>query len=269
MSASLTLAAVAGIVRRDAELFWSYRLRAVTRTLGVFFNLTLFYYVSRLVSVKAFPSPDDYFAFAAVGVLVLTVLTASIAALPLGVRQEFVAGTFERFAVSPAGPTVGISSMAIFPVFFSTAVVSVQLPLAALIFGVDIEWSTAPLAIPVAMLGAFAFVPIALFMAAGVVVVKQVSGGVGFVTVAFGFIGGFFFPVSLLPEWLQWASEAQPFTPSLDLLRHLLIGTPLQDPALGSVLQIALNGVILIPVAVLVLRHALVVSRRRGTLTEY
>lgn len=269
MSATLLLAAMGGVVRRDAQLFWSYRLRAVSRVLGVFFSLTMFYYVSRLVNVSAFPTPDAYFAFAAVGLLVLTVLTASLTALPFNVRQELVAGTFERFAVSPTGPTAGIASMLVFPMTFAVAVASVQLVLASLVFGLDIEWSTAPLAVPVALLGALSFAPFALLMAAAVMVVKQVSGGVGFITTGFAFVGGFFFPVALLPDWLEWFSEVQPFTPALDLLRHLLVGTELAEPALESVLRIGLNAILLGPLSVYVLHRAVGVARARGTLTEY
>ena len=52
-------------------------------------------------------------------------------------------------------------------------------------------------------------------------------------------IAGFYFPVSLLPGWIQWASDVQPFTPAVDLLRHLLIGIDLEGSAWLAVARLA------------------------------
>ena len=84
--------AVIAVIRRDALLFWSYRTRVVSQTLAVFFSLTVFYYVSKLVRVGEFPSAHAYFSFVAVGIVTLAVLTATLTALPLAVRQELKPG---------------------------------------------------------------------------------------------------------------------------------------------------------------------------------
>jgi hypothetical protein len=184
------------------------------------------------------------------------VLTATMTALPLAVRQELMAGTFERFAVSPTGAAAGVAAMLIFPMVSALATSTIQIVVAAIVFPLDLHWSTAPLAVPVALLGALSFAPFALLMAAAVVTLKQVTGAVPFVTTAMAFVGGFFFPVALLPDWIEWMSEVQPFTPVLDLQRHLLVNTPLHDPAWESVLKIAAFAIVLLPLSGLVLRHA-------------
>lgn len=261
--------AVAGVVRRDAILFWSYRGRAVSQALAVFFSLTVFYYVSRLVSVSEFPSGDAYFSFVSVGIVTLAVLTATLTALPLAVRQELIAGTFERFVVSPTGPAAGVAAMLIFPMAAAILTAAIQIVLAAAVFPLDLRWSTAALAVPVALLGAVSFAPFALLMAAAVIALKQFTGAVPFVTTALAFLGGFFFPVRLLPGSIEWLSEVQPFTPTLDLLRNLLVNTPLNDPAWESVLKILLFAAVLLPLSSLVLVKAIAACRRRGTLIEY
>lgn len=244
-------------------------MRVVSQTLGLFLSITLFYYVSRLVSPGAFASSDAYFAYVVVGIIILAVLTATLTALPLTVRQELVAGTFERFVVSPMGAVAGVAAMILFPLFMALSMAVVELLLAALVFGLDIHWSTASLGLPVGLLCALSFAPFALFMAASVILVKQVSGGVTFVTTGLAFVGGFFFPVRLLPDWIEWTSQVQPFTPSLDLLRHLLVDTPLVDPAWESILKVALFAAGLLPLSGLALKHAVEACRRRGTLIEY
>src|SRR5581483_11376153 len=76
------------IVRRDLRITLSYRARFATHVLSVFFTLTLFHFISRLVRVSTFPTPDAYYAFAVVGVISLQVLNSTLHVPPGALRQE-------------------------------------------------------------------------------------------------------------------------------------------------------------------------------------
>jgi ABC-2 type transport system permease protein len=262
-------AATLGMVQRDWLLFISYRTRFLTQTLSGFFSLVLFYYVSRIAGSRVFASPDDYFAFAVVGLVVMGVLVSTLATLPVTLRQEMVAGTFERFVVSPFGAVGAIAAMAWFPFAFALVNGVLALTFATLVFGMELEWSTAALAAPVGALGALAFAPFSLLVAGAVILVKQAGAGAGFVVTGITLVGGFFFPVALLPDWIQWASEVQPFTPALDLLRNLLVGTPLPESTWLTVAKLVGFAVVLLPLSLVILRLSIRTAQRRGTIIEY
>jgi ABC-2 type transport system permease protein len=268
MSAVRAYAAAANaIVGRDLAIFISYRWRFLTTVLTGFFSLVLFYYISRLVEVGTFSS-DEYFAFTVIGLAVMEVLGSTLSVV-LNIRSELLAGTFERIVLSPFGPAAGVFSMTFFPLVLSVAHAVVTLAVAAAVFGMDIKWSTAPLALPVALLGALAFAPFALLLAASVVTIKQAAMGAGFVVTGISLIGGFFFPVELLPGWVEWTSEVQPFTPALEALRYLLVGRPMEDPIWQAVLKIALFAFVLLPIAMWTLGTSIRFAQRRGTIIEY
>ena len=119
-SAYLNCAAAWAVVRRDYQLLMSYRLRFASQVLSTFFAVVLFYYVSRLVSVRQFPSHDAYFAFVVVGLAVMELLTAALLTVPTSLRSELVAGTFERMVVSPFGPLGGIIALSLFPMVLAS-----------------------------------------------------------------------------------------------------------------------------------------------------
>jgi ABC-2 type transport system permease protein len=262
-------AATLGMAQRDWLLFISYRTRFLTQLLSGFFSLVLFYYVSRIVGSRVFPSPDDYFAFAVVGLVVMQVLVSTLGTLPLALRQELVAGTLERLVVSPFGAVASIAAMAWFPFVLALVNGMLGLTFATLVFGLQLEWDTAALAAPVGTLGALAFAPFALLVAAAVILVKQAGAGAGFIVTGISLVGGFFFPVTLLPDWIEWASEVQPFTPALDLLRHLLVGTTLIGSPWTPVLKLAGFAALLLPLSLMLLRLSIRVAQRRGTIIEY
>jgi ABC-2 type transport system permease protein len=262
-------AATVGIVKRDWQLFVSYRGRFVTQIFSGFFSVVLFYYVSRIAGGNVFRTPDQYFAFAVIGLVVMAVLISTLSSLPTTVRQELVAGTLERLLVSPFGAVASIAAMTVFP--FALAIVNgvLTLALAAILFGMPVEWATAGYAVPVAALGALAFTPFALLVAGAVIVFKQAGAGTGFLITGIALIGGFFFPVSLLPGWIEWLSEVQPFTPALELQRHLLVGAPLTGSEWTPVAKLIAFACVLLPLALLFVKLAIRTAQRRGTIIEY
>jgi hypothetical protein len=136
------------------------------------------------------------------------------------------------------------------------------------LFGLHIRWITAALALPIGMAGALAFAPFALLFAAVTLAFKQAPGQ-GAALAVISLASGMYFPVALLPWWLRWVSDVQPFTPTIDLLRHVLVNFPLQESPTVAIAKIAGFIVIGIPIGVRLVSLAGWYGRRRGTVIEY
>jgi ABC-2 type transport system permease protein len=261
------LAAGWAIFRRDLQIFLSYPSLAFSQAISVIVSVALFYYVSKLIRVPAFESPDSYFAFVIVGLVIVSVIQSTLT-LPAGLRSELVAGTFERILLSPFGPVRGVLSMMIFPVVLALVMSVWTIGVAAALFGLELDWSTAPLTLPVGLLAAMSFSAIALLVAAVVVVFKQ-APGIGMVIAGVGLISGVYFPTDLLPSWIEWMSKVQPFTPSVDLMRHFLVGLPMSGSISVAVLKLIGFAVVLLPLAAWLLGRGVLAAQRRGTIIEY
>lgn len=257
-----------GIIRRDAILFVSYRTQLVAQLLGPLFTITVFYYISHLLTSKSIHSPGGYFGFVIIGLVIIQILTISLGVMPITVRQELVSGTIERFLVSAHGPVNGILGTMLFPLLNALVSGSLMLLIAALVFGLPLS-TAAPLAIPLALLGTVAFMPFALLLVALVMAFKQVSSATQFIVSGVAIVGGLYFPIALLPSWIRWMSDVQPFTPATDLLRHVLVGTPLMHSALVEIAKLVAFAAALLPFGFFVLRAAIRYGQRVGTIAEY
>lgn len=262
------LDAAQAIFMRDFALFRSYRTRFVTTLFSTAIGVTLFYYVSRLVSSPRVGDPDAYYAFVVVGLAVFSVLTSTLTLPVATLRQELLTGTFERMVLSPFGAVRCVVSLLLFPLALALVTSTLSLLYAALVFGLDLRWPTALLGLPVALLGALAFAPFGLLMAAAVVVWKQTNAGATFVVTGVTLLSGVYFPVSLLPGWIRWASEVQPFTPAIDVLRHLLVSTPLREELAVAMAKLVLFPAVMLPLALSVLGAAVRRGRERGDIIE-
>jgi ABC-2 type transport system permease protein len=262
------LEAMWGIVRRDAILFVSYRTQLVSQFLGPLFSIAVFYYISRLLAVKTFHSPGGYFGYVIVGLVIVEILTISLGIMPGSVRQELVSGTIERFLVSAHGPVNGILGTMLFPLCNALFSGVLTLVLATVVFGLPLA-ATSFLAIPVALLGVIAFMPFALLLVAVVMAFKQVASASQFIVSGIAIVGGLYFPIALLPGSIRWMSEVQPFTPATDLMRHLLVKTPLVHPAGVELLKLVGFSVVLLPAGFMLLRASIRYGQRSGTIAEY
>lgn len=253
---------------RDWTVFKSYRMQFFGQIASLFMGLALFYFLSRLLSVKSFGSHSKYFAYVVLGMIVVQVLQSTMA-VATGLRGELVAGTFERILLSPFGGVAAVLSMMILPFCMSFVSAIITLFFGAVVFGLQIHWATAALAVPVAMLGTGAFTAFGLIFACSAILFKQVVGGAGLMMSGIALVSGLYFPIALLPAWLKWFSSVQPFTPTVELLRHTLVRTPLTGSVLGDLAKIVGFVVVFLPISVLLLGRAMRIGQRRGTIIEY
>jgi len=221
-----------------------------------------------LVNVRGFGSHGAYFGFVVVGLALVSVMYSCFS-IPELLRQELIAGTFDRLLLSPFGAIRSVMAMALFPMVFSFALAALTLALGCLLFGLQLHWSTVPLSVPVMLLALLAFMPFGVLFAALTVVVKQGSIGTSWVIALLSIVGGLYFPVSLLPQWVQTAAKLQPFTAATDVLRHLLVNSSLGGSPGTSLLKLAAFAAVLLPMSIYALAAAIRFGQRRGTIIEY
>lgn len=261
--------AAVAVFWRDLAIFLSYRTRPVGLMVSSLVMMVMFRFTSRLVHVAMFPTSSSYFEFAVVGVVTLQVLTSTLTTPPMALRQELVQGTFERLVLSPFGPVMSTVSMMLFPLAQAIVLGTLTMVVAILAFGMHLHWSTVPLAIPAALLGALSFMPFGIVMAAAALAFKRATSATTYVLAAIGLVAGFYFPVELLPSWIRWTSNVQPFTPGVDLMRYLLVGSHSQISPGLAVEKLAGFTIVLLPLSTLLLSAAIRFGKRRGTITEY
>jgi ABC-2 type transport system permease protein len=185
------------------------------------------------------------------------------------IRQEQLIGTLEALLVSPTSTATVQAGSVVFDVLFIPIRMGALLLAVALAFGLDFK----PAGIGPALLMVCAFVPfvwgLGLVSAAGIVTFRRGIGLVGAAMGALGLVSGAFFPLSLLPHWLQAVAELNPIAIAIESVREALIGGAgwsILGPDLFALLPLSALSLFLGSVA---FRAALAREHRRGTLGTY
>jgi ABC-2 type transport system permease protein len=108
-----------------------------------------------------------------------------------------------------------------------------------------------------------------LMTAAAIVTFRRGTGPLGVIMSVLGLASGAFFPLALLPEWLQRLAQANPVAIAMEGTREALIGG-VGWAAIGSdfIVMVVLSGAAMFA-GVAAFRVALAREHRRGTLGLY
>lgn len=260
---------IAALVRRDFRITRSYPFAFLSDLFFGALNLVVFYFISETfagASTAPLQGAGSYFAFAAVGVALTTVIQGASVGLARQVREEQLTGTLEALTAQPTSASELSLGLAGFPFLFAMVRAVLYMALAAPWLDIDASTVSWTGLVVVFLATAAAVTAIGVALGALVLVFKRSEGLVALVTFGLGALGGALFPVSKLPATLETLSYAVPTRPAFDGVRAALFRG--EDWA-GSALGLAIFAAAALPLAVWLFGAALDMTRRRGSLSQY
>jgi len=261
--------AIVALVRRDFQIRRSYRVAfALDLTLGLL-NVLIYFFISRTfvgAQTEHLGGAPSYFAFALVGIALTAVVQAAAIEVASVLRQEQLTGTLEALVTQPVAPTQLVLGLAALPSIYAALRVGLYLAVAALWLDVDFGNSSWSGFLAVLAATAAAMVAIGIVSCAVVLVVKRGEILVGMVIFGMGLLGGAYFPVSVLPGWVEVLGRIVPTRFAFDGARSAIFS----GSGWGAdVAYLVLFAAAVLPLSLLLFRQALAVARRTGSLGQY
>ena len=258
---------MAALTRREAAIARSYPLaRALTLAFGTL-NLTLYFFISRTLSPsrpEQLGAAPTYFAFAAAGVAIATVVQASTATLARRVREEQLTGGLEALLVQPLTGLELALGLAGFPFFLGFARVILYLAVAALLLALPLGDADPAGGAIILALTAPAFSGIGIAIAAAVLLIKRAEALVSLAMFGLFFASGAYFPTSELPDWTERIAHLTPTLHACQGLRAALYGGSWG----GDAVALAACDAVIFPVACLLFTAAVRHARLVGSVLE-
>jgi ABC-2 type transport system permease protein len=264
---------IAAFLRRDVLVLLSYRAALVTDWVSLLAQVFLFAFISRLISPDALPAyggrQPSYLEFVALGIVISSFLNVGLSGLVGVVRAEQTMGTLEQVLSTPVRLLTFQVGSGLLGLLYTPLRMLALLVAMSLLLGGDFAFANLG---PAAMVVA-AFLPvvwgIGLAGAGTVLTVRRGGNVAGFAGMLLGAASGAYFPVSLLPGWLETAMRANPVTIALEALRATLLGGQGWAAVAEPVLLLLPMGVVAIVLGSAVFRLALRRELRKGTLNLY
>jgi ABC-2 type transport system permease protein len=228
----------ATMLRRDFRHSLRYPMLTVTAVALPVFYLLLFVGVFgntlRAGLGSAIPAGGHYIDYLTPGVVVLTAC-ASAEMTALSISTDMTEGIITRFRTMAITRTSVLTGQVLGGVI--RALISGMLVVAvALAFGfrpaaTPTEW--------IAAAGVFAFITLALtWVTASFGLLAKTPAGansLSLIVIVLPFVSSAFVPTASMPAGVRWFAQHQPFTPVIETLRGLLMGTPIGTNAVAAI----------------------------------
>jgi ABC-2 type transport system permease protein len=260
-------------VRRDLLIALSYRLSFITDWVSLVVQMITFHFVGMMIDPNSLPIYDGqratYVEFVSIGIAMTSFMYVALTRVVTAMRTEQLMGTLELLMISPTSTSVIQLGSAVWEAVYVPIRTTVFLCLVALIF--DAHFNL--LGVVPAMLVLAAFFPViwglGLISAASTLVVRRGGGLVGIATTALTITSGAYFPVALLPSWLDWLVTLNPIALTLDTMRDALLGSVVWSEIFGAIATLLPMAVVTLGLGVTAFKLALRRETRKGTLGTY
>ena len=210
----------------------------------------------------------QYFAWLVLGTVAFLLLVAALDALPRAIENGLITGQLESFLSTPASTGTLFAGLASAEIVW-TAIKAFIFLVCGVILGARFHWERLPLGLVVLCLLVLATVPFGIVAGALLIAFRR-AGPLQTLVVLFSqFLGGIFYPVSMIPTWVEDLSRALPVTYALRAFRGVLIdGWGLREvaPDLGI---LAAMTIVLLAGSIICLKASLRYARRSGSLAQY
>jgi ABC-2 type transport system permease protein len=194
------------------------------------------------------------------------VIQATSLGIGAKVREEQLTGTLEALIAQSLRTTELAIGLCGLPFAISTARVAIYLVLGSVAFGLDLSETDWVGFFAMLVTTAVAMSTIGIATAVVVLVLKRGNAVAGLVIFAMSLASGAFFPVSVLPDWIEAIGEVMPTRFAFDGFRAALFaGSGWEDDAA----LLAAFSVVTLPTAVWLFDRGMLHARRRGTLAQY
>ncbi len=259
-------------IERDFREMVSYRFAFLLELFYLAFSLIVFFFLSRLFSQVSQPYLQefggDYFGFVLVGLAFSGVFTLGLTGFSYSLRQAQVSGTLEAMLTTSTNlPTIILSST--LWNFAWTTLKGLLMLAGGAMLGVDLSGANWGAAFLVILLTTFAFSGLGVFAASFIMVAKRGDPVSAMLSAFSTLLGGVYYPIRVLPPWLQVISHLLPVTYALEAIRKALLLDASLSSLVPEIIPLVLLGFLFVPVSLLAFRFAVRRARAEGSLAQY
>jgi ABC-2 type transport system permease protein len=259
--------------KRDAAIAISYRTSFAVTLIGNLVALIVCYYIGEMIGGQEIPALQkyggSYLAFLLIGISLTDSVAISLTTFASQIREGQTTGSLEATLMSPVPLPAILVYSSLWSYFLSAIRFMIYLVLGVLIYGVGMEKANVGAAIAVFVMTVASFAGIGMLWASTVMLIKRGESMMNLAGAAMVLLGGVLFPVSILPGWLQHATDFIPLTHGLEGMRFAL----LQGYGLGDMLPVVWKllafTVVLIGAGIAAFNFAVWACKQHGSLSQF
>jgi ABC-2 type transport system permease protein len=176
-------------------------------------------------------------------------------------------GTIEYTFMAPLSRPIHLFGMGLFAIAYGVIRAVLLFAVVALFFSLQLSNANFAAALVVLIVASISFIGIGMMTAVLPLISPEKGTQLGFVAQGILLVvSGVYYPVSVLPEWMQWLAKISPATYALDGIRDAILNGAGISAMWPNIWPLIIIGVVSVPLGLEVFRHGERYAKRHGKL---
>jgi len=256
------LVGLGGVVERNVYLVKRYAWWELT-----FFFLTIVFIAKGVKASGASVNVNRLTTVLLIGAVVWSYLGIIFEVITETVAWERWEGTIEYTFMAPLSRPAHLLGMGFFSVIYGVVRAGLLFCVVALLFALSLPHADFAGAIVVLAVASISFLGVGVMTAVLPLISPEKGAQLGFVAQgAMLVVSGVYYPVSVLPQWMQWLATVSPATYALRGIRAAIIDGAGIGTLWADIWPLLLIGAVAVPLGLEIFRRGEIYAKRHGKL---
>jgi ABC-2 type transport system permease protein len=270
---TILLRKAAAFIRRDFQIESSYKMNFLMGVIDSLIVLVFFFFLGKLVADGGSRAlaryGGDYLSFVLIGLAFARFFQLTLKMFSDSIREAQVTGCLEAMLSSQTDSLTIVLMSSLYGLISGAVQLLIILAAGVAFAGGNFSHMNVLATIIVFAVSVLSFVAFGVLSASAILWLKKgdpfswILGGLGTM------LGGAYFPITVLPGWLQKAALVIPITHSLDALRLTMLRGFSVEQVAQPLLILGLMSAILLPLSLVLFAAVVRKGRKEGTLMQY
>ncbi|MFC1878490.1 ABC transporter ATP-binding protein/permease [Chloroflexota bacterium] len=263
----------AAFFKRDFLSEASYRISFLLQLVSMVSSVAIFYFIAELLGDAATPYladyGGDYFSFVLIGIAFANYVGTGLSGFSSSMRQAQTTGTMEAMLSTPTNASLVILSSSLWQYALTTVRVLFFLALGGIFMQTSMSQGNFLAAFVILVLTITALSSLGIIAASFIMVLKRGNPVTWIFNSLISLLGGVYYPIEILPNWLQWLAKLVPLTYSLQAMRLALLQGATFSDLYSEIFALVVFTLFLLPISLVSFRYAVRQAKIDGSLTHF
>jgi ABC-2 type transport system permease protein len=260
-------------LKKDFLIESSYKLAFIFNVFGVLFSVLAYFFIDRLFGNKIVGQLQEfgvnYFSYVLLSMAFFGYIGVGLGSFASRIRSEQVQGTLEAILLTPTKITAILLSLAFWNLILATLDLIIYISLGIFMFGIDFSKINILSTLVILLLTITSFSGLGILSAGFILVFKRGNPVSWIINNLEGLIGGVYFPVSVLPAWLQFLAGFFPITYAIRAIQLSVYRGYSAIQLAKEITFLVFFSIFLLPLSLAFFKYALKKAKINGSLTQY
>lgn len=260
-------------LKKDLLMESSYKTSFLLNFFGILVSILGYYFINELFGRKLVPHLEqygtDYFSYVLLSSAFFGYAGVGLGSFSERIRTEQQQGTLEAVILTPTTISTILTSLALWNLMLATVDLIIYALLGIFLFKIDFSSVNLISTALVFILTITSFSAIGMISACFIMIFKR-GNPFGWILGSIeGLIGGVYFPVTVLPAWMQMIAAFFPITHAIRAVQLAVYKGYPPERLWKELTLLCLFSCLLFPLALVFFRYSLRKARKDGTLGQY